>query len=469
MSMLGIDLGTGSVKCALVDSSGQVLARASHNYSVHSTQPGWAESDPDDWLAATQNVAMRVLAESNETPSSVGFSGQMHGVVVADRNLKPLRKAILWADSRATTEAERMAREMDADLLAHLGSPAVPGFAATTLAWLGRHEPDLLARASHVLQPKDWLRAALGGNIGTDPSDASGTLLFDVGAGLWSKEAVTWSAIDPLLLPPVRPSQSDGGLVNLGGREIRSAVGGADTACVVAGLGLVPGQGFIAVGSGSQAVRVLDGPTLDSSLRTHTFAVAGEPGAGWYRIGAVQNAGLSLNAALNWFGGSIEEATAALAEGIREDDPLFVPYITGERTPFMNPNLRGSWHGLSLGTDRTALLRSIFVGVAQAVALGAIAVQDTGAPLPQPTPLVGGGTHDPLFRQLLADSTGLPLAVMDAPDAAVIGAALLGAGRTSSPVPAGWSDVVVPKPETVEYLRAQRDIMIDKLIGQENL
>ena len=237
----------------------------------------------------------------------------------------------------------------------------------------------------------------------------------------------------------------------------------------MAGLGLVPGQGFIAVGSGSQAVRVLDGPTLDSSLRTHTFAVAGEPGAGWYRIGAVQNAGLSLNAALNWFGSSIEEATAALAEGIREDDPLFVPYITGERTPFMNPNLRGSWHGLSLGTERTALLRSIFVGVAQAVALGAIAVQDTGAPLPQPTPLVGGGTHDPLFRQLLADSTGLPLAVMDAPDAAVIGAALLGAGRTSSPVPAGWSDVVVPKPETVEYLRAQRDIMIDKLIGQENL
>ena len=468
MTMLGIDLGTGSVKCALVNEFGQVLARAGQSYSVRSTQPGWAESDPREWLEATQNVVMRVLTGSNETLSSVGFSGQMHGVVVADRHLKPLRPAILWADSRAATQAERMAREMDAELLAHLGSPAVPGFAATTLAWLGRHESDLLKRASHILQPKDWLRAALGGSIGTDPSDASGTLLFDVGVGQWSKEAVTWSAIDPKLLPPVRASQSDGGIVQFGGQEIKSAIGGADTACVVAGLGLVPGQGFIAVGSGSQTVRVLEGPTLDSSLCTHTFAVVGEPGAGWYRIGAVQNAGLSLNTALKWFGSSIEEATAALAEGILDDDPLYVPYVAGERTPFMNPNLRGSLHGLSLGTDRSALLRSILVGVAQAVALGAITVENIGASLPRPTPLVGGGTHDPVFRQLLADSTGLPLAVMDAPDAAVIGAALLGAGLTSIPVPPDWSEVVVPNPETVEYLCAQRDTMIKKITEQEN-
>jgi xylulokinase len=147
---------------------------------------------------------------------------------------------------------------------------------------------------------------------------------------------------------------------------------------------------------------------------------------------------------------------------------LYVPYVAGERTPFMNPNLRGSLHGLSLGTDRSALLRSILVGVAQAVALGAITVQNIGASLPQPTPLVGGGTHDPVFRQLLADSTGLSLAVMDAPDAAVIGAALLGAGLTSLPVPPDWCDVVVPNPETVEYLRAQRDIMIEKVTEQEN-
>jgi xylulokinase len=468
MSMLGIDLGTGSVKCAVVDASGQVLASASQTYRVSSPQPGWAESDPLEWLSATRAAVKRALANSNETPTSVGFSGQMHGVVVVGKDLKPLRSAILWADGRATKEAGRMAGDLGVESLSRLGSPAVPGFAATTLAWLKQHEPKVLDRASHVLQPKDWLRVALGGEIATDPSDASGTLLFDVGAGQWSEEALDWCGIDPALLPPVRASQSAGGNVRLDGHDLMSAIGGADTACVVSGLGLVAGQGFIAVGSGSQTVRVLERPDFDQSLSTHTFALVGDPGAGWYRIGAVQNAGLSLTTALNWFSSNVDEATCALAKGIRDDDPIFVPYIAGERTPFMNANLRGSWHGLSLGTDRAAMLRSILVGVAQAVALGTTGVVNTGVSMPRPTPLVGGGTHDPLFRQLLADTTGLTLAIMDAPDAAVIGAALLGAGRTSVPVPAGSSDVVVPNKEAMERLRVLREIMIQKVMEQEH-
>jgi len=469
VATLGIDLGTGSVKCALVSEDGLVLAQASRSYQVSSVKSGWAESDPAQWIRATREVVERVLIESNVTPTSVGFSGQMHGVVIADSELKPLRPAILWADSRASDEANQMSMDLGINLLSRLGSPAVPGFSATTLAWLKLNEPGLFVDAKHVLQPKDWLRAALGGQIASDPSDASGTLLFDSSAGDWSKKAVQWSGVEPELLPPVRASQASAGYVDFNGTKYPCVVGGADTACVLSSLGLEPGQGFIAVGSGSQVVRVLEGPDFDSTLRTHTFATVGQPRSGWYRIGAIQNAGLSLTAALRWFNASIEEGVAALSEGLRDEDPLYIPYLSGERTPFMNSHLRGSWHDLTLSTDRPAMLRSIFVGVAQAVALGVSAVEETGASLPKPTPLVGGGTHNPVFRQLLADATGVPLAVMEAPDAAVIGAALLGAGLTSNPIPQSWSEVVTPDPLAAESLLHLRQSMLKIMKEEEYL
>lgn len=457
MTVLGIDLGTGSVKAAVVD-DGRVVVRAGRAYAVHAPHPGWAESDPDEWLAATRDVAAQVA--EGHTPESAGFSGQMHGVVVCDRALNPLRPAILWADGRSTAQAQALARDLGTDDLSRLGSPAVTGFAATTIAWLSEHEPDVMARAAYLLQPKDWLRARLGGAIATDPSDASGTLLFDVTAGAWSPQAMTWAGVDESRLAPVLGSTTSAGAIEVDGRQVACVVGGADTACALAGLGLGPGDGFVAVGSGSQVVRVMTAPHLDDSLRTHTFATAGAPGEGWYRIGAVQSAGLSLTAALAWFEAGVDEAAAALADGIRPDDPVFVPYLSGERTPFMDPQLRGSWHGLTLATSRAAMLRSILEGVAQAVALGVDAVQASGDRLPAIVPLVGGGTHDPAFRQLLADAAGINLAVTDAPDAAVVGAALLGAGLTANPRPAERTTVVTPDPAAVDLLRERRETMV---------
>lgn len=466
MTMLGIDLGTGSVKAAVLSDDGIVLGKASRPYAVQAPRPGWAESDPQEWLDATLDVVGQVLDATGATPTTVGFSGQMHGVVLADERGRPLRPAILWADSRTAREADRMARDLPDELMSRLGSRPVAGFAATTLAWLGAHEPDVLARASMVLQPKDWLRVALGGDVATEPSDASGTLLFDVAAGQWSPEAVAWVGVSPAVLPPVRASQAGAGVVRLVGREIPAAVGGADTACVVVGLGLGPGEGFTAVGSGSQTVRLMDAPLLDATLRTHTFCVAGEPRSGWYRIGAVQSAGITLTAALAWLGASVEEATAALAPGVQPDDPIFVPYLSGERTPFMTPTLRGSWHGLSLATDRAAMLRSVLEGVAQAVALGVDAVQDSGTALSSPVPLVGGGTHDPVFRQLLADATGLTLAVAEAPDAAVVGAALLGAGVARNPVRVPLAAPVEPRPVVADLLRERRGRMVSEVSAE---
>lgn len=460
MATLGIDLGTGSVKAAVLSDDGNVLAKVSRPYPVNAPHPGWAESDPLVWIEASRDVAERAIAEAGVIPASVGFSGQMHGVVLTDADLRPLRPAILWADTRSAVQAQSMAADLGPERLSRLGSPAVAGFAATSVAWLAAHEPDALAAASHILQPKDWLRAALGGDIATEPSDASGTLLFDVADGRWSAEAIAWAGVDAAVLPEVRASEAAAGTIVLGGHEIAASVGGADTACAISGLGLGNGEGFIAVGSGSQTVSLMDVPVMDTTLRTHTFAVAGAPGAGWYRIGAVQNAGLALTPALAMVNATIEEAAAALAEGVRADDPIFIPYLAGERTPFMNPALRGSWRGLSLATTRTAMLRSILEGVAQAVALGVAAVVESGASLPSVVPLVGGGTYDPAFRQLLADATGCSLAVTDAPDAAVVGAALLGSGRTVNPHRTPGRSQVDPRPEAVALLAERRAIML---------
>ena len=457
MTTLGIDLGTGSVKAALLDDDLHVVAKASRPNHVDAPRPGWAESDPQQWLAATQDALAEVTAAGGRV-HGVGFSGQMHGVVVVDEHFAPLRPAILWADVRSVEQAQRLQSDMGARL-SRVGSPAVAGFAGTTLAWLQEHEPDVMARAAHVLQPKDWLRVALGGDLATDPSDASGTLLYDVADGHWSAPMIDWLGMPADRLPPVLASNGVGGEVRLGTDAVPCVVGGADTACALAGLGLRTGGGFVAVGSGAQVVRVMSRPELDETLRTHTFATAGPVGDGWYRIGAVQSAGLTLTPALAWLGASIAEASAALVGGVRPSDPVFVPYLSGERTPFMDPELRGAWYGLSLATDRSAVLRSILEGVAQAVALGVDAVQSSGDRLPDVVPLIGGGTHDPAFQQLLADATGLTLAITDAPDSAVVGAGLLARGLTGNPQPVTSVSTVSPQSDSAQLLRERREMM----------
>ena len=465
MTTLGIDLGTGSAKVAVVEDDGTVISSAVRPYPVEAPEPGWMQSDPARWRAAVLDAVDEAIAAAGAVPRAVGLSGQMHGVVLADASLRPLRPAVLWADGRARAEASEMARALGRDGQARLGSPAVPGFAGTTLAWLQRHEPQLVAGATHALLPKDWLRASLGGEVGTDPSDASGTLLFDVIDGDWSAAALAWLGAPARLLPVVRPSDAPAGTIRLGAYELPVVTGGADTACVVAGLGLQPGDGFIAVGTGAQVVRLLDDPAVDASLRTHTFVTAGSPG--WYRLGAVQSAGLVLEPALAWLGATVGEATAALTPGVQPDDPIFVPFLAGERTPFMDSSLRGAWQGLSLGTDRAALLRSVLEGLAQAVALGVRAVDDTGATLPAQVPLVGGGTHDPAFRQLLADATGRTLLVVDAPDAAVIGAARLAGGAAHASGLPSTAAPVEPRPTPARLLAERRERMLQLIDAQE--
>jgi xylulokinase len=441
VSVLALDLGTGSVKAALVDDDLQVVASTSRPYAVRAPSPGAAETEPAAWHAAVGDAVSAVLASaapggrdagrSAGPLTAVGVCGQMHGVVLLGPDGAALAPAVLWPDTRAEREVERLA-VTPAAVRARLGNPLVPGMAGPLLAMLARTQPGVLWRAVAAVQPKDWLRVALGGPsaVAADPSDASATLLWDVPGNRWDAQVCDLLGVDVALLPPVRASHEVVGRTTgaLGLPPGLPLVAGAgDTASAALGTGTVrPGRGFVAVGTGAQVVVPLPAPTVPGpSPVTHTYraAVPATTTGGWYRMGAVQNAGLVLERVLAWLGAGWDEALGALRER-RSGDPVFLPHLSGERTPWLDPHLRGAWTGLGLEHDRAALLRSALTGVACAVADALDAVIDTGADPGVPL-LVGGGSVHPAWRQLLADVLRTPLRPAAAPDAAVRGAAAL--------------------------------------------
>ena len=462
MAVVGIDLGTQSVKVAAVNDEGRVIATATRPYAVTSPHPGWAESDPAEWLAATVDAANEVMGGLDDEPEAVGLSGQMHGVVACTGDGAPLRPAITWADGRSAEQAARISAELGPGELARLGSAAFPGFAGPTLAWLADHEPSVLADARWALQPKDWLRLVLTGNAATDPSDASGTLLYDIVDGRWSEAAMAAARVRPDLLAPVTSSSAVGGEIGrLGGAlaGLPVAVGGADAACGVRGLGLPSGRGAIALGTGAQISSVLDSPRPDETLRTHTFATTGDIGEAWYRLGAVQSGGLALERAIAWLGADTAEAQRALAHGIEPGDPLFWPFVAGERSPYLDPTLRAGWSGLSLGTSREAMLRSVLEGMAYAVSAAYAAVCESGAAPAEPVTLLGGGSRDPAYVRLLATALDAALQPAEVGDATVVGAARLAgmaAGRSIPPAGVREDAIVTPNADALITERQAR-------------
>lgn len=438
VTFLGIDLGTGSVKVAAVAEDSTVIASATRPYSVESPHEGWAQTDTREWLAAVDAAAREVMESLVDPPAAIGLSGQMHGVVLSDEHGRASRDAIIWADGRSADQARRIAAALGSAELARVGSAPFPGFAGVTLAWLAENEPDRLAAARWALQPKDWLRMHLTGHVATDPSDASGTLLYDLVDGAWSASAMSACGVRPDLLAPVSDSDSLGGEVVVDSplRGIPVAVGGADAACGIHGLGLTVGRGALALGTGAQLSSVIGRPDPDATLRTHTFAMVGAVGEAFYRLAAVQSGGLALERALSWLGADVDDAQRALAAGLRPDDPIFLPFVAGERSPFLDPQLRASWQGLSLATSREAMLRSVLEGMAYAVAAAYAAIVESGAAPQSPLTLLGGGSRDASYVALLADALGVALAPASVADATVVGAARLGAGAVGRSLPA---------------------------------
>ena len=436
-AVLGIDLGTSSVKVVLADGHGHPLAQVTRDYPVDRPHPGWAETDPDAWWSAIRSGVAEVLtAAPGAVPSGIGLSGQMHGVVLADASAVAVRPAVLWADARAADELS-LYRALPADVLARQANPLFPGMFGPELAWLTRHEGETVAAARWALSPKDWVRARLTGAIAGEPSDASATLLFDVLTGDWDDDVVAALGIRRDLLPDLLPSAGTiaghllpGVAADLGlsaGTPV--AAGAGDSAAAALGSGLFrTGDVQLTIGTGVQIVTPVPAPSAQSlpgpSPVTHLYRAATRDG--WYAMAAGLTGGQTLDWVRRMLAVDWVELYAAADHQPRPDDPIFVPHLVGERTPHLDSSLRGSWTGLAAHHTRRDLMYSALEGVAFAVAesLDALSGNDSGH---RDLRLAGGGTVSAAWRSLLADVLRARLHAVDVPGASARGAALLGA------------------------------------------
>src|SRR3954447_15057137 len=402
-ALLGIDLGTSSVKVVVLDFKGRALASTSAAYPVETPRPGWAETDPALWWDAVVLATRSAVSASGTMPVAVGLSGQMHGLIATAADGRPVRPAMLWSDARAVGELEAY-RSLQPSLRERLGNPLTPGMAGPMLAWLARHERPSYDATRWALQPKDWLRAQLTGEFSAEPSDASATLLYDLAADDWDRELVVALGLEPEVLAPLLSAagQPAGELqpdvaAALGlPAGIPVAAGAADTAAAALGSGLVLGDAQLTIGTGAQVVTPAPAPTVDSlrglSPITHLYRAATD--TGWHARAASLNAGSALEWVRQLLGASWPELYASAASQPASEDPLFLPHLNGERTPYLDPALRGAWVGLSPGHDRTRLLRAAVEGVAFAIRDAMTPLRSAGAALDD-LRLAGGGTADP--------------------------------------------------------------------------
>jgi len=426
----------------VIDTTGRVLAQASAGYAVTSAKAGYAESEPEQWWSAVTACAREAVdaaaGAADARPAAVGLSGQMHGLVMTARDGAALRPALLWADSRATGTL-RAYRLLSPQALARLANPLAPGMTGPMLKWIAENEPRIYRDTRWALAPKDWIRARLTGEVYAEPSDASATLLYDLIGDCWDLEVVRALGLDASLLAPLLPSAGApaGHLTAEAAAELGLpaglpvAAGAGDTAAAALGSGIAGRDDIqLTVGTGAQVIRPLAAPVSRADAGVNLYRAATPDG--WYHMGATISAGLSLNWVREAMNATWEELYAASGAGAvgakapgQAHDPIFVPHLSGERTPYGDPALRGSWTGLSLADDRTSVLRSALEGTAFSIrdALDALLGDDR----PSRLRLAGGGTLAAGWQQLLADVLDVPLYAVDVLAASGRGAALLGA------------------------------------------
>jgi xylulokinase len=431
MALLGIDLGTSSVKVIVLDTQGRTLSVSKANYTVMAPQPGWSESDPNEWWSAIVSAVQTAMGQVPRVEiTAIGLSGQMHGVVLLDEKGLPIRAAMLWADTRAQAELEHY-RMLPAPLLEHLANPLVPGMAGPLLCWLADHEASSYQKARWALQPKDWLRLRLTDKVATDKSDASATLLYDLLADSWADDIIATLSLKRRLLPPIIPSGAVAGRLSPRAAEalglpvgLPVATGAADTAAAALGTGLlVPGPIQLTLGSAAQLVQLCSEPRADQTVRTHLYRAA--DGTNWYAMVAVQNAGLALDWVRQILGATwddIYSSAATVPPGT--DGLLFLPSLTQERPHHPIASSSGAFLGMRIDHQREHLLHAALEGVALGirVAFEALPAANETTTLR----LAGGGSEHPAWRQMLADILNRELLTFDTSAASVRGAALLG-------------------------------------------
>lgn len=433
---LGIDLGTSEVKVLLLDGAHRIVATAGAKLDVSRPHPHWSEQDPEDWWRAT-NAAIAALRTKAPVAwaavRTIGLSGQMHGASLLDAQDRVLRPAILWNDTRSAAQCETLMARLPA-LPALAGNLAMPGFTAPKLLWVAENEPDVFARVASVLLPKDYLRLRLTGEKVSEMSDAAGTLWLDVARRDWSDDLlaatglarshmprlIEGSALSGTLLPAVAQAWGLSPTVGVAG-------GGGDNAASAVGIGAVaPGQGFLSLGTSGVLFVVTDRFRPNPASAVHAFCHA-LPGR-WHQMSVMLSAASCyawVTRLLNAPGEAVlDQDVRALSAADIDLAPVFLPYLSGERTPHNDAHAQGVFFGLTHDTTSAMLAYSVMEGVGFGLADGLAALKAAGTEI-GPLALVGGGARSPEWAQLLATLLDTTLVI---PEGGETGGAL-GAAR----------------------------------------
>ncbi|WP_038364661.1 xylulokinase [Bosea sp. UNC402CLCol] len=414
---LGIDLGTSSLKAVLVDTDERVVAEASEPLTVSRPQPLWSEQSPEDWWQALDRVLRRLKAERPAEMAGargLGLSGQMHGAVLLDAQDRVLRPAILWNDGRSGAEC-RLLEEREPRSRAITGNLAMPGFTAPKLVWVQRHEPEIFAGIAKVLLPKDYLRLRLTGEPISDMSDSAGTLWLDVAARRWSQAMLDATGLSKTAMPRLVEGSEPGGvlrdtLATEWGlpKGVVVAGGAGDNAAGAVGIGAItPGQGFLSLGTSGVIFTTSAAYSANPTQAVHSFCHA-LPGL-WHQMAVM----LSAASSLSWVSGVTGTTEAALLDEIanetdRPGEVVFLPYLSGERTPHNDPQATGLFAGLTHGTRRSDLGRAVLEGVGFSFADGLAALEAVG-PRIETLSVIGGGARSALWGEILAAILDRPL------------------------------------------------------------
>jgi xylulokinase len=467
-ALLGIDIGTSGCKALLISAAGEVLAAHTALYGFSQPRPGWTEQDPQSWIDGARAAVAAVMQERPDAELlCIGLSGQMHGLTPLDRDGQVLRPAILWNDQRNAAEAEEITERAGGlqALLAQTGNRMLVGYTGGKILWMQRHEPDLYRRLHHVLNPKDYLRFVLTGEIATEVSDASGTGLFNVAKRGWAIGLAEQAGIDPALLPPCFESHEISGRVSASGATlfglpagIPVAGGGGDSVIQTVGSGVItPGDLQTTIGTAGILAAALDEPSPSPDGRIQMFCNV-EPSK-WHAMGVSLNAGGAMGWFLSVMKGLGHEAldfdriaSAATASRPGAQGLIFLPYLNGERCPHPDPEARGAFVGLTSRHNTGDIARSVMEGVVHAFYDMRALMQPMGIS-GRLIKTSGGGAKSELWRQIQADMFDCDVVTTEgAAEGAAFGAALVAGVGVGV-----WSDVTGAATTIRELTRQHAD------------
>ncbi len=434
MLYIGIDLGTSAVKLLLMDGAGKIQKIVSREYPLYFPNPGWSEQNPEDWYTGAVEGLKELIADCDKSQvAGISFGGQMHGLVILDKDDQVIRPAILWNDGRTAKETDYLNQEIGKDKLSeYTANIAFAGFTAPKVLWVKNQEPENFARIEKLMLPKDYLAYRLSGTFCTDVSDASGMLLFDVKNKCWSKEMLDICGVKESQLPKIFESYEAVGTLKpelaaeLGlSEEVKIAAGAGDNAAAAVGTGTV-GDGSCNISLGTSGTIFISSEKfgVDANNALHSFAHAD----GHFHLMGCMLSAASCN---KWWMDEILKTKDYAGEqtGIKElgrNNVFFLPYLMGERSPHNNPNARGTFMGMTMDTTREDMTQAVLEGVAFALRDSFEVAKSLGIQIER-TKICGGGAKSPLWRQMIADIFNIKVDIPESEEGPAMGGAMLAA------------------------------------------